>query len=104
MTIALSGLLWKFAFIFIDDLICADPDFETHLFHLSQIFDRLRAANIKLKLRKCEFAKASVSFLGHTVSREGVHVDPSKVEKLKNMPIPATTTHVKSFSGVSAIL
>ena len=101
MTIALSGLLWKFAFIFIDDLICADAEFQTHLLHLTQIFERLRAANIKLKLRKCEFAKASVNFLGHTVTRDGVHVDMSKVEKLQNMPVPATPTHVKSFLGLA---
>ena len=68
---------------------------------MTQIFERLRAANIKLKLRKCEFAKASVSFLGHKISREGVQVDMSKVDKLQKMAVPTTPTQVKSFLGLA---
>ena len=68
----LSGLLWKFAFCYIDDILCCSTTFDEHISHLSQIFGRLRTANLKLKISKCHFAQKQISFLGHTVSKHGI--------------------------------
>ncbi|GJQ95663.1 putative reverse transcriptase domain-containing protein [Tanacetum coccineum] len=39
----------------------------------------------------------SVQFLGHVINREGVHVDPAKIEAVKNWPIPKSPTENKRF-------
>ena len=52
----LKGLTSKLCSIYIDDIIVWSKTFDEHLDHLSQIFDRLRAANLKLKPSKCNFA------------------------------------------------
>ena len=96
----LSGLLWKFAFVYIDDILCCSTTFDEHVSHLKQIFNRLRAANLKLKISKCHFAQKQISFLGHTVSQQGIAVDPSKTDKIMKFPQPTTITELKRFLGL----
>ena len=62
--------------------------FEDHLNNLSQVFDCIRSANLKLKPTKCSFSCKEVMFLGHTVSDQGVATDPALTEKVDNWPEP----------------
>ena len=55
MSQVLKGLNWKFVLCYIDDILVYSPDFNTHLQHLNQVFDRLREANLTLKPSKCTF-------------------------------------------------
>ncbi|GKA21692.1 reverse transcriptase domain-containing protein, partial [Tanacetum coccineum] len=43
----------------------------------------------------------SVQFLGHVINREGVHVDPAKIEAVKNWPAPKSPTEVRQFMGLA---
>ena len=43
----------------------------------------------------------SVTFLSHVVSDQGVEVDPKKIEKVRNWPIPLTPTDIQSFLGMA---
>ena len=76
----MKGLASQFWSIYIDDIIAWSKTFDEHLDHLSQFFDRLRAANLKLKPSKCNFAKSELLYLGHIISGQGVSVNPGKVE------------------------
>ena len=49
------------------------------------------------KFKKCEFWLERVSFLGHIISKEGIIVDPGKIEAVKNWPTPAIVKEVLSF-------
>ncbi|GJX58568.1 putative reverse transcriptase domain-containing protein [Tanacetum coccineum] len=42
-----------------------------------------------------------VQFLGHVVNRDGIHVDPSKVESVKNWKTPESSTKIRSFLGLA---
>ncbi|GKG26228.1 putative reverse transcriptase domain-containing protein, partial [Tanacetum coccineum] len=42
-----------------------------------------------------------VQFLGHVINREGVHVDPAKIEAVKNWPVPKSPTEVRQFMGLA---
>ena len=66
----LSG--FNFAFGYLDDILVFSPDMATHLQHLRGLFDRLRAADLKLKEIKCSFLKKHMQYLGHIVSGEGI--------------------------------
>ncbi len=35
-----------------------------------------------IKIKKCDFAKRELKFLKHIVSREGIRIDPKKIEKM----------------------
>ena len=104
MAEVLRGIHWKFVLCYIDDLVLFSRNFEQHLDHLDQVFCKLREANLTLKHDKCHFGVEKVMFLGHILSKEGVSVDPEKIEKVKNFPVPRSQTELKSFLGLCKLL
>ena len=42
-----------------------------------------------------------VTFLGHVVSKEGISVDPSKIEVVSQWKQPKNPTEVRSFLGLA---
>jgi hypothetical protein len=98
------GFTWKDCLVYVDDVIIWSTDFESHLQHLDLVFQRLRMAHLTLKPNKCKFAKPEILYLGHFISREGITVDPSKIEVVKSFPTPQNQHDVRSFLGLSAII
>ena len=66
--------------MFIDDILVYSKDREDHDTHLRGVLDYLRQEQLYVNLRKCEFWLNEVSFLRHIVSKEGIRVDPKKIE------------------------
>nr|GFB71602.1 putative reverse transcriptase domain-containing protein [Tanacetum cinerariifolium] len=60
----------------------------------------LEKEKLYAKFSKCEFWLKEVQFLGHLVNREGIHVDPSKVELVKNWKTPESPIEIRSFLGL----
>ncbi|GKC33339.1 reverse transcriptase domain-containing protein, partial [Tanacetum coccineum] len=74
---------------------------EEHEVHLKTILDLLKTEMLYAKFSKCEFWLKEVQFLGHVVNRDGIHVDPSKVESVKNWKTPESPTEIRSFLGLA---
>ncbi|GKF61491.1 putative reverse transcriptase domain-containing protein, partial [Tanacetum coccineum] len=72
-----------------------------HEEHLKIILGLLKEEKLYAKFSKCDFWLDSVQFLGHVINREGVHVDPSKIEAIKNWSTPSTPTEVRQFLGLA---
>ena len=66
------------------------------------VLEMLREKKLYAKFSKCEFWLDSVSFLGHVVSKEGVKVDPSKIETVKNWVRPTNVSEIRSFVGLAS--
>ena len=94
----LSGL--NFAFGYFDDILVFSPDMVTHLQHLRCPFDKLRAANLKLKEIKCNFLKKHVQYLRHIVSGDGITPLPEKLSSIKKMLPPKSPKEIKQFLGL----
>jgi hypothetical protein len=69
----------KFVVVFIDDILIYSKSEAEHAKHLRIVLQRLRDHKLYAKFSKCEFWLDSVKFLGHTISKDGISVDPSKV-------------------------
>src|SRR6218665_1185604 len=69
--------------------------------HLHKVFDRVRLANFKLNIRKCEFANAKLDLLGHTLSLNIVQPRQQKVEALLKSPAPNNKKQVQSLLGLA---
>ena len=64
---------WEFVLFFIDNcLIFTKNDCNLHLSQLQKVFDKVKQANLRLKLEKCHLVQSEVPFLGHIVSRNGI--------------------------------
>ncbi|XP_075473412.1 uncharacterized protein LOC142504429 [Primulina tabacum] len=87
--------------VFIDDILVYSPDETSHEEHLHIALQTLRENKLYAKLSKCEFWLRSVSFLGHVISKEGVSVDPRKVEAITEWPKPKNSTDIRSFLGLA---
>ena len=91
-----------FVIVFIDDILIYSKSRKEHEEHLRIILEVLREKRLYAKFSKCEFWLDSVSFLGHVVSKDGVMVDPSKIEAVKNWVRPTNVTVVRSFVGLAS--
>src|SRR5581483_6053711 len=102
MNTIFDDLLYKYIKVYLDDCNIHSETFEEHLIHLEEVFNRLRKAGLKLKPSKCHFCLPEIKFLGHIVGRDGIKVDPSKIEKVKNFPVPTNLTELRSFIGLAS--
>ncbi|GJU39781.1 putative reverse transcriptase domain-containing protein [Tanacetum coccineum] len=91
----------KFVIIFIDDILIYSKMKEEHEVHLKLVLELLRKEELYAKFSKCEFWLQEVHFLGHVVNQSGIHVDPSKIEALKNWKAPTTPSKVRLFLGLA---
>ena len=82
---------------YLDDIIIYSRSEKEHLEHLEEIFTRLKAAGLKLKLEKCCFFKKHIQYLGHLISADGIQPLPEKLESIAKMPAPRNPTEVKQF-------
>ena len=91
-----------FVIVFIDDILVYSKSKKEHEEHLRIVLGMLREKKLYAKFSKCEFWLDSVSFLGHVVSKDGVMVDPSKIETVRNWVRPTNMSDVRSIVGLAS--
>uniref|UniRef100_A0A2N9EHF1 Integrase catalytic domain-containing protein n=1 Tax=Fagus sylvatica TaxID=28930 RepID=A0A2N9EHF1_FAGSY len=74
---------------------------EDHERHLRLVLQVLEEKKLYAKLKKCEFWLDSVAFLGHVISKDGISVDPKKVEAVVEWNRPNNVTEIRSFLGLA---
>ncbi|GJS72915.1 putative reverse transcriptase domain-containing protein [Tanacetum coccineum] len=74
---------------------------EEHDVHLRLILELLKKEELYAKFSKCDFWLSSVQFLGHVIDSKGIHVDPAKIESIKDWESPKTPTEIRQFLGLA---
>lgn len=98
----LGGDLEPHAFVYLDDIIIATPDIDTHLGVLEKVLERLTRAGLTVNREKCEFLKPELRYLGYIVDSGGLRVDPEKVRAILDIPVPDTPKAVRRFVGLAS--
>nr|GEU85663.1 putative reverse transcriptase domain-containing protein [Tanacetum cinerariifolium] len=73
---------------------------QEHKEHLTSILELLKKEQLYAKFSKCEFWIPKVQFLGHVIDNQDIHVDPAKIESIKDWASPKTTTEIRQFLGL----
>ena len=86
--------------VYIDDLIVHSCSHDEHLKQLDQLFTRLAAHNLKVKLQKCVFGSKQVQYLGFLLSEDGIRPGTDKLKAVNQAQPPATVKEVRQFLGL----
>ncbi|GJU47799.1 putative reverse transcriptase domain-containing protein, partial [Tanacetum coccineum] len=92
---------YEFVIVFIDDILIYSKSRKEHEGHLKLILKLLKEEELYAKFSKCEFWLSKVQFLGHVIDSEGIHVDPAKIEAIKDWASPKTPTEIRQFLGLA---
>jgi len=99
MDYAFRGLIGKLIEIYQDDLTVFSKDGKTHINHLRQVLDRCREFGISLNPAKSVFGVTEGKLLDHIITKDGVKIDPERVEAINKVPLPMSKKALQSFLG-----
>ncbi|GJV69536.1 putative reverse transcriptase domain-containing protein [Tanacetum coccineum] len=85
----------------LDMVIMSSKNKKEHEEHLKAILELLKKEELYAKFSKCEFWLPKVQFLGHVIDSKGIHVDPAKIESIKDWASPKTPTEIRQFLGLA---
>lgn len=95
-------LMWHLCLVYLDDIIIFSKTFKEHLEKLEEVLDRLEKTDIHIKMVKCTFCTDTVHYLGHIISSDGVHPDPAKVARMREIATPTSPKEVYSFLSIAS--
>ena len=101
MNSVFASLICKCVLVFMDDILVYNPNLDSHLHHLRQVFMLLRQHQLYAKMSKRSFACAQLEYLGHIISVKGVSTDAAKTAAMLAWPIPQTATELRGFLGLT---
>ncbi|GJW02807.1 putative reverse transcriptase domain-containing protein [Tanacetum coccineum] len=90
----------KFVIVFIDDILIYSESKQEHEEHLKLILELLKKEELYAKFLKCEFWIPKVQFLSHVIDSQGIHMDPAKIESIKDWASSKTPTEIRQFLGL----
>src|SRR5207302_3701286 len=96
----LRDIIGEFVRVYLDDIIIYSENWEDHIEHITEVFNRLEKAGLRMGKDKCDFAKEEISFLGHIVNKNGIEPDPKKLELIKDWKELLQKKKTRSFVGL----
>ena len=86
---------------YVDDLICINHTFESHLVSLEKMFAALQAASLTLKPSEIKFGQKEVDYLGHVISANGISISTDRINAILDLPTPKSIKDLRSVLGMA---
>ncbi|CAB4030046.1 Hypothetical predicted protein [Paramuricea clavata] len=84
----------------IDDILIWGRTLEEHDQNLERVLNRVADINMTLSKDKFQFPQTKITYLGETLTANGVKPDETKVEAIKNYPKPTNKHDVQRLLGM----
>jgi hypothetical protein len=91
----------SFVVVYLDDILIFNKTWEEHMQNIQQVLGTLGQHKLYANLEKCSFGMNRVQYLGYIVDEHGVHVDPAKIQVIRDLPALTTLTELRSFLGLA---
>ena len=101
MNDALCPFIDSFVIVYLDDIFVYNATWEENISHLTQVLEALKRQKLLENLKKCEFARQSLVYLGYVIGGGELKIDPSKMEAIMKWLVPTNITEVRSFIGAT---
>ena len=88
MNEVLRDCIGKFVIVYLDDILISNQSKEDHLKHLRCVLEMLQSEKLLVNNKKCSFMKYELVYLGFVVSKDGLNMDPKKVQSIVDWPSP----------------
>ena len=84
----------------IDDILVWGRTIEEHDQRLEQVLDRAKKIGLTLSADKCEFRRKEITYLGETLTQDGLRPDENKVKAIKDYARPESKQDVQRLFGM----
>ena len=99
MDIAFEKEIHDFLVIYLDDITIFSKTDNEHLEHLRRVLLKCRKFGISLNPKKTIFGLEEGKLLGHIISKEGIRIDPTRIEAILNISHPRNIKELQEFLG-----
>ena len=88
-----------FVVVYVDDILIYSRNESEHINHVKKVMDKLLEVDLQLHIDKCMFGCREITYLGQIFSNNTVKPIPSRVDAIKQMPLPRDRKELRSFLG-----
>jgi len=85
--------------IYLDDILIFATTLSKLVFYMHQVLKRLQDLDLFLHPAKCSFNQTSVEYLGLIISEGELHMDPVKLQAVRDWPRPKSVKDIQKFLG-----
>lgn len=89
----------SFVLHYIDDILIYSESIQEHMKHLDIVLRELDETGLKINIKKCQFIKTEVTYLGYLINKTGIQMDPERVQIIKNYKRPYNLKTLRGFLG-----
>ncbi|CAM4553043.1 unnamed protein product [Caretta caretta] len=93
--------LGEYAVTYLDDVAIFSDSWAEHLEHLQKVFERIRAAGLTVKAKKCQIGLNRMTYFGHQVGQGTINPLQTKVDAIQKWPVPKSKKQIQSFLGLA---
>lgn len=98
----LNDYLDDFVMVYLDDILIFSKSKAEHEAHVRKVLQRLRDEKLIANIKKCEFLKTELEFLGFHISAGGYLPSRTKVKAIQDWPRPTNVHEVRQFIGLGS--
>ncbi|KAI5719592.1 hypothetical protein M8J76_012233 [Diaphorina citri] len=95
----LDGLIGDICIIYLDDILIFSRTWSDHVTHIALVLERLQHSGLTVSLKKCQFGRSSLEYLGHVIKEEGNFPMEKHFRAIRDRDPPKTKKQLQSFLG-----
>ncbi len=97
----LRQYIGKFVQVYLNNVIIYSNNLDEYKKHIKVVLEKIKEANLKLKLSKCQQFQIELKFVRYLVGRNSIRPDSQNIEKIKNVEVFKNITKLKRFLGIA---